>query len=105
VHDIDHRKEPNLATTADPSNRMRDCFLYGAAGASVACQPARCSFWEVGAGRCVVEHLGLREDLEDKPELVRWLLAVRSELSSSRLELPSEPLPPYNLLPLPGLRP
>jgi hypothetical protein len=84
--------------------KTRACFLYGAAGLAVPCRPSRCSFWETDTSSCVLERIGLRATLDEQPELVRWLLAVRRELSPSRLELPGEPLPPYNLLPLPGFR-
>ena len=80
------------------------CSLYAAVGRVVQCQPARCSFWEADTSTCAVERVGLLAGLEDRPELARWLLAVRAELSSGALELPDEPLPPFNLLPLPGFR-
>jgi hypothetical protein len=85
-------------------NRPRTCFLYGAVEVSALCRPRSCSFWEDEASSCVLERIGLRATLDERPELARWLLAVRRELSSSKLELPQEPLPPYNLLPLPGFR-
>jgi hypothetical protein len=71
-------------------------------GRPVPCQHELCSFWEERI--CALERLGLRRQAEKQPELTRWLFALRSELSAKRLELPQEPLPPYNLLPLPGFR-
>ena len=84
--------------------RTNACFLYGAVGIAAPCQRSGCSFWEADTSRCVLERVGLHGSLEEQPELVRWLLAVRSELSAGKLEPPGEPLPPYNLIPLPGLR-
>jgi hypothetical protein len=85
-------------------SRTNACSLYGAAGLAAQCQPSRCAFWETDTSRCVLERVGLRPTLDERPELTRWLLAVRRELSPSTFELPEEPLLPYNLLPLPGFR-
>jgi hypothetical protein len=96
------RMEAEMVATGECEERA--CFLYGAAGVTVPCQPTRCAFWEERTSGCSLERVGLRPGLGERPELVRWLLAVRHALSSDRLDLPEEPLPPYNLLPLPGLR-
>jgi hypothetical protein len=94
-----------MDATVESTRTEETCFLYEAAvGLPIACQYERCSFWEARASGCALERLGLRPQAERRPELRRWLLAVRSELSSKRLEVPEEPLPPYNLLPLPGFR-
>lgn len=93
-----------MAATAESIRTEGTCFLYKAVGRPVACQPDLCSFWEPGASGCTLERLGLRPQAEKQPELRRWLLALRSELSAKKFELPEEPLPPYNLLPLPGFR-
>lgn len=93
-----------MAATAESTKTEGRCFLYAAVGRPVACQQERSSFWEEGASTCALERLGLRRHAEKQPELRRWLLALRNELSAKRLELPQEPLPPYNLLPLPGFR-
>jgi hypothetical protein len=90
-----------MATTATET-APQTCFLYEAAGLSVPCQRERCSFWE--RGECVPERLGLQSDMDSRPDLASWLLALRSELSSNALEVPGDPLPPYNLLSLPGFR-
>lgn len=93
-----------MAATAKSIRAEGTCFLYAAVGRPVACPRERCSFWEEGAAGCALERLGLRRQAEMQPELRRWLLALRSELSAKRLEVPDEPLPPYNLMPLPGFR-
>jgi hypothetical protein len=93
-----------MAATLESMRTEATCFLYGAVGRPVACQRERCSFWEAAASGCMLEQLRLRPQAERQPELRRWLLALRSELSAKKLEVPEEPLPPYNLLPLPGFR-
>jgi hypothetical protein len=95
-----------MAATAELTRTQETCFLYGAAvGLPIACQHERCSFWEEGQSVCALERLGLRGRAEKQPELTRWLLKIRKELSSKKREVPEEPLPPYTLLPLPGFRP
>jgi hypothetical protein len=94
-----------MAATAESTRTEETCFLYGAAvGLPIACQHEWCSFWEEGQSVCALERLGLRGRAEKQPELTRWLLKIRSELSAKKLEVPEEPLPPYTLLPLPGFR-
>jgi hypothetical protein len=91
-----------VTARAESIRGEKSCFLAAAAGRRTSCQYERCSFWEDSRAACALERLGLQRDLDGKPELVNWLLTVRSELSSKRLEFPEEPLPPYSLLPLPG---
>lgn len=93
-----------MAATTETMRTQGTCFLYTAVGRSVGCQYERCSFWDAGASVCTLERLGLRRPAEEQPELRRWLLSIRHELSAKRLEVQDEPLPPYNLLPLPGFR-
>jgi hypothetical protein len=79
----------------------KPCLLYAAAGRAALCLRNRCAFWEESNAACVMERLQLEADLDSRPGLRDWLLQVRSELSSPRLQVPEEPLPPYALLPLP----
>jgi hypothetical protein len=90
-----------MTTTLEKRLTPETCFLYEAAGRTVLCDWKRCPFWD---GGCTLVRFGLRGQSETQPELAAWLLAIRSELSAKTYELPDEPLPPYNLLPLPGFR-
>lgn len=80
------------------------CLLYAAAGRAALCLRNRCAFWEESNAACVLERLHLETEVDARPPLRDWLLQVRSQLSSPRLEIADEPLPPYALLPLPALR-
>jgi hypothetical protein len=79
------------------------CLLYAAAGRAALCLRNRCAFWEESNAACVIEGLQLEAEVDSRPGLRDWLLQVRSELSSPRLQIPDEPLPPYALLSLPRL--
>jgi hypothetical protein len=79
----------------------KPCLLYAAAGRAALCLRNRCAFWEESNAACVIERLQLEAEVDSRPGLRDWLLQVRSELSSPRLQVPEEPLPPYALLPLP----
>jgi hypothetical protein len=79
------------------------CLLYAAAGRAALCLRNRCAFWEESNGACVIKRLDLQGEVDSHPGLRDWLLQIRSELSSPRLQVPDEPLPPYALLPLPRL--
>ena len=79
----------------------KPCLLYAAAGRAALCLRNRCAFWEDSNGACVIERLHLETDVDCRRDLRDWLLQVRSELSSPRVQVPDEPLPPYALLTLP----
>lgn len=79
----------------------KPCLLYAAAGRAALCLRNRCAFWEESNAACVIERLELESDVDARPALRDWLLHMRSELSSPRLQIPDEPLPPYALLHLP----
>jgi hypothetical protein len=66
-----------------PRNREL-CHLYSAEGRSEECLESGCSFWEPGTAvlepGCALERLGLPRELERNPQLVHWLLKVRTRL-------------------------
>jgi hypothetical protein len=80
------------------------CFLDSDRPAA-RCKHDRCAFWQDEREECIPKRLGLEEQAEARPELADWLRKVRSELSTRRLEIRPERLPPYALLPDPGFRP
>ena len=91
-------------TAAAPSIHHEDtCFLSDPSRCPTRCQHARCAFWDPERG-CTPKRLGLEEQADARPELADWLRTLRSELSSQRLEVRPELLPPYALLPDPGFR-
>ena len=81
------------------------CFLNDATGSTAPCSHERCAFWEVDDAVCALERLGLQEPMQASPALAEWLRGVRRELGSRGLDIRPELLPPYTLLPLPGLKP
>ena len=62
------------------------CRLHLANGATEACPGAECAFWEPGGAvvdpRCFVDRVGF--EVEARPELARWLLALRDQLDHAR---------------------
>jgi hypothetical protein len=80
---------------------VKPCLLYAAAGRAALCVRDRCAFWEESNTACVIKRLEIESEVDSRPDLRDWLLQVRSELSSPRLQVPDEPLPSYALLPLP----
>lgn len=56
------------------------CDLHLATGVSEACPGPSCAFWADEG--CAFERV--KFELEDRPDVARWLLGIRGELETAR---------------------